>query len=86
MRDESKQPKNTALIDMEDLPREKVVRSDGLVTIDDLAALMGKPVPGDDKKEVTTLDQPDSPESPDSPTEVGNLKNFIEVIIRLPKP
>ena len=95
MRDESKQPKNTHLDSMEDIPREKVVRKDGLPTVDDLAALMGKPVPADEEFKKKQAEKSDgvfkSPEhqcgqsDDDISKSSSALSDFIEVIVRIPK-
>lgn len=68
------QPKNTHLENMEDLPKEKVVRKDGLATVDNLAEMFGKKKPTDD-----------APSESSSKSEEEKLSDFIEVVIRIPR-
>jgi len=87
MRDENKQPRNTHLDNIEDMPREKVIRKDGLATVDDIAKLMGKEVPED--KDLTKSESAFSPKEKvedQSESKSEKLSDFIEIIIRLPKP
>lgn len=60
--------KNKDIENMEDLPKEKVERKDGLPTVDDLKELMGKEEPCEhEAKEKKAKD----------------LGDFIEVVIRI---
>jgi len=91
------QPRNTHAEDIEDIPREKIRRSDGLPTVDDMASMLGKPVPEDveqakrkkakgifDGREDNSVE--DNRSESDHSSACDSLSDFIEVIVRIPKP
>lgn len=95
MENKSPQPRNTQLDSMEDIPREKVTRKDGLPTVDDMAAMLGKPVPEDEEfkrkqeaKSVFKSSEDSRPErsEDDISKSTSDLSDFIEIIVRIPKP
>jgi hypothetical protein len=68
------EPRNKDIEDIEDIEREhrqKVKRTDGLPTVDDLAKLMDKEVPEDEEAECEENKQADS------------LNKFIEIIVKV---
>ena len=74
--------KNKDLGDIEDIPRTKVEREDGLPTVDDMAELMGKKA---QKKAVGSTGENDEKEHSECDKSMEDLSDFIEVIIRIPK-
>lgn len=68
------EPRNKDIEDIKDIEREhrqKVKRTDGLPTVDDMAKLMDKEVPEDEAQECEENAKADS------------LNKFIEVIIKI---
>lgn len=68
------EPRNKDIEDIKDIEREhrqKVKRTDGLPTVDDMAKLMDKEVPGDEAHECEENAKADS------------LNKFIEIIIKV---